>query len=103
MDGDAQFLSELAAMFVEDYPRLIEEARTAILQNDHSGLERAAHTLKGRLAFFGVSRIRDQILGLEMMGRQKDLILAPKALSWIEAEMESVLPEFKSLIRERSA
>jgi len=103
VDGDAQFLSELAAMFVEDYPRLIEEARTAILQNDHSGLERAAHTLKGRLAFFGVSKIRDQILGLEMMGRENDLPPAPKALSAIETEMDSILPEFESLIRERPA
>ncbi len=103
VDNDLQLLSELAAMFVQDYPRLIEEARNSILQNEPSIVERAAHTLKGRLAFFGIARLRDQLAGLEMMGRDHDLSRAGAELDKIEAEMQSVLMEFEALIRELKA
>ena len=102
VDGDLQLLSELAALFVQDYPRLVAEARESIRQNDHPGLERAAHTMKGRFAFFGITKMRDRTLDLEMMGRNQDLTGALQALTAIETEMSAILPEFVSLIRGRS-
>jgi HPt (histidine-containing phosphotransfer) domain-containing protein len=99
VDGDRQFLVELAALFVQDYPRLRDEARESILKGDHSCLERVAHTLKGRLAFFGVQQGREQATALEMMGRMGDLSRANQALADVEREMESVLLEFESLCR----
>jgi HPt (histidine-containing phosphotransfer) domain-containing protein len=102
VDNDTQLLSELASMFVQDYPRLMEEARNSILQNNCSELERAAHTLKGRLAFFGIGFLRDQLLNLEMMGRHNDLTRAHQALTEIELEMKSILPEFELLILEQN-
>ncbi len=103
VDGDSQLLSELAAMFVQDYPRLLEEARKSILQNESSGLERAAHTLKGRLAFFGITKLRDRIARLEEMGRDCDLSKAAQALDEIETGMKHILTEFEMLIRELNA
>ncbi len=102
VDGDSQLLSELAAIFLQDYPRLIEDTRGSILQNDYSALERAAHTLKGRLAFFGVASLRDLVSGLELMGREQDLTGATQVLTKIEAEMTSILSEFEALVREQS-
>jgi two-component system, sensor histidine kinase and response regulator len=99
VDGDRQFLAELAALFVQDYPRLRDEARESILKGDHSSLERAAHTLKGRLAFFGIRKAREQAIALEMMGRTGDLSRAQQVLADVEREMESVLLEFESLSR----
>ena len=103
VDGDSQLLSELAAIFVQDYPRLVEDARLSILQSDYSGLEIAAHTLKGRLAFFGIVALRDQVSGLEKMGRDQNLTEARQALTEIEMEMKSVLSEFDALIREQNS
>ena len=99
--GDREFLSELASMFVQDYPRWVDEAGEAILEKNHVVLERAAHTLKGRLAFFGIAKLRDQLAELEKMGREQDLSQALPALIYIKAEMEAILPEFKPLIREQ--
>ncbi len=99
VDGDWQFLAELSTMFLQDYPRLMEEARDSIQQKDHSSLERAAHTLKGRLAFFGIRKARERILELEMMGRNNDLTLAGQTLAEVEAEIAPILPEFESVIR----
>jgi HPt (histidine-containing phosphotransfer) domain-containing protein len=101
-DGDRQLLAELSAMFLQDYPRLLDEARDSILQKDHSGLERAAHTLKGRLAFFGICRAHEQVLELEMMGRHRDLTRARQALAEVETEMEGILAELEALAREQS-
>jgi HPt (histidine-containing phosphotransfer) domain-containing protein len=101
VDGDSQLLRELAEMFLEDYPRLIEDARDSILQSDHSRLERIAHTLKGRLAFFGIARLRDRISELESMGREHDMTHAGRSLAEIEIEMNLVLSEFEALIREQ--
>jgi two-component system, sensor histidine kinase and response regulator len=101
VDGDSEFLSELAGMFVQDYPRLIEESRDGILQANCAVVERAAHTLKGRLAFFGITRLRDKLMSLESMGREHDLSRAPQLLADIETAMKSILLEFEALTREQ--
>jgi HPt (histidine-containing phosphotransfer) domain-containing protein len=102
VDGDMQLLAELAALFVQDYPRLMEEMRSSISTADSSTLERAAHTLKGRLAFFGIQKAREQASELEMLGRTQNLTHAAQSLAKIEAEMESILPEFEALAREQN-
>ena len=99
--GDIQFLAELAELFLQDYPRLMEEMRHSILQSNHSDLERAAHTLKGRLAFFGLNAMRDKAFGLEMMGRERNPTNTIQALAEMESAMEGILPEFASLVREQ--
>ncbi|HTY64255.1 MAG TPA: Hpt domain-containing protein [Acidobacteriota bacterium] len=101
VDGDIQFLAELAELFLQDYPRLVEEMRRAILQNNHSELERAAHTLKGRLAFFGLNAMRDRLFTLETMGRERDSASTKQVLAEIESAMGRILPEFTILVREQ--
>jgi len=97
VDGDRELLSELAVMFLEDYPRSIEEAQTSILNRDPACLERVAHTLKGRLAFFGIHKARSQVEELEIMGREKNLAGAWKTLEEIKIAMEEVLLAFQSM------
>lgn len=101
VDGDRELLSELVAMFLEDYPRSIEEAQNSILNRDSACLERVAHTLKGRLAFFGVRKARSQVEELEAMGREKNLAGAWKTLEELKAAMEEVLGAFQSISQER--
>jgi HPt (histidine-containing phosphotransfer) domain-containing protein len=99
--GDPQFLAELASVFLQDYPRLLNSARESIRQGDSLTLEREAHTLKGRLAFFGIPALRDKALDLEKMGRSRDLTGAGQKLAEIEGDMEEVLREFEALAREQ--
>jgi two-component system sensor histidine kinase/response regulator len=99
VDGDRQLLAELSVMFLQDYPRLLAEARSSIQIGDGVGLERAAHTLKGRLAFFGIDKGRERALELEMIGRKNELAFAEQRLAEFESEIASILPEFESLSR----
>lgn len=100
VDGDVELLGELAAMFVKDYPRFLSAARDAIEKGDCATLEREAHTLKGRLAFFGVSAARDKALALETAGRRSDPAAASQILAELESAMACVLPELEALCGE---
>jgi len=102
VDGDRQLLAELAELFLQDYPRLLEEIRDSIPKADFATLERGAHTLKGRLAFFGIQRIRQMAMALEEMGKTHDIAHAGQSLVAIQNEMEGILPEFVSLSREQN-
>ena len=102
VDGDLQFLAELAELFLQDYPRLLEELRHSVLSEDYSNLERAAHTLKGRLAFFGLNTLRDKLFGLEMMGRERNSANIGPVLADIEFAVARILPEFALLVREQA-
>jgi HPt (histidine-containing phosphotransfer) domain-containing protein len=99
--GDRQLLAELCRIFLQDCPHLLDTARESIKNADPLGLERAAHTLCGRLAFFGLVEARERALKLEMTGRKKDLNRALEAFAGIETEMESLLPQFDSFAREQ--
>jgi two-component system, sensor histidine kinase and response regulator len=101
VDNDRRLLAELASMFTQDCPRLAIKMRESMDRKDFSELERAAHTLKGRLAFFGVHDIRDKALRLETMGRLQVLDGAPELLAEIEAEINRIIPEFDALSREQ--
>jgi HPt (histidine-containing phosphotransfer) domain-containing protein len=97
VDGDEALLAELAAMFVEDYPRLIGELSNSIENGDHVLVERTAHTLKGRLAFFGMVKQRERALKLEISGRQRELAEAQNVLADLDHGMQIVMPEFRAL------
>jgi HPt (histidine-containing phosphotransfer) domain-containing protein len=101
VDGDLQLLAELAAMFVQDYPRMVEEVRDSIGREAPSDLESAAHTLKGRLAFFGMKNGQDQALILEMMGREHNLTGVRQALAKLELAVEDSLPSLERLAKEK--
>jgi HPt (histidine-containing phosphotransfer) domain-containing protein len=101
VDNDRKLLAELAAMFSQDSPGLLLKARDAIMGDDSSVLERVAHTLKGRLAFFGIDFLRDKASRLETMGRLRVLDDAQELLAEIQAEIERILPEFDALSREQ--
>jgi len=101
VDGDTQLLSELAEMYVQDFPRMAEDLREGILHSDYASVERIAHTLKGRLAFFGINALRDQLSDLERMGRDQNLTVALELLTSIKVGMDPILSEFEALIREQ--
>jgi HPt (histidine-containing phosphotransfer) domain-containing protein len=103
VDGDNHLLGELASIFLQEYPHLLDEMRDSIARDDRTALERAAHTLKGRVAFFGINNVRDQAMELEMIGRVGNLEGARNKLADIETQMERIIPELGLLALEQRA
>jgi PAS domain S-box-containing protein len=56
LDGDAELLLELAALFVRDGPQLWQELSDALAADDRARSQRAVHSLKGVLVNFGAAR-----------------------------------------------
>jgi HPt (histidine-containing phosphotransfer) domain-containing protein len=98
--GDVEFLQELAGIFVEDCPKLLEGIRSAISSGDARGLEHAAHTLKGSVSNFGAERARAAACRLEMLGRTGDLTPAPEACSALEREIGRFTDALNALARQ---
>jgi HPt (histidine-containing phosphotransfer) domain-containing protein len=73
VEGDAALLERMARIFREQSRRLIEELKVAIEQGDASGVNEAAHALKGSLAYWCQGEAFEIARRLEAKGRTGDL------------------------------
>jgi PAS domain S-box-containing protein len=53
LGGDEELFAEVAALFLSDAPRMVEDIRRAAEAGDPATLQRAAHTLKGAAGYVG--------------------------------------------------
>lgn len=79
LGGDRNILVELAKMFAEDSPGLIEAIKQGIQHASYSDAGRAAHSLRGLAANFGaarsIHRLRDLEAALAQGDRESSLTL----------------------------
>jgi two-component system, sensor histidine kinase and response regulator len=88
VDGDEDFLRELAGIFRDDCPRSLAAIQAAIDRADYPVVERLAHTLKGAASNFYAKRTVAAAFSLEtaaaarnlaeMTTAQQDLVSATK-------------------------
>ena len=88
--GDEELLREIAGLFLEEYPSLLEEIRVAIEKADGDALERSAHSLKGAVANFEADLAFQAASRLETLGRNKNLDRAPSGLAELEAVLRAL-------------
>jgi two-component system sensor histidine kinase/response regulator len=77
--GDVELLRELIEVFLQDCPRMMEEASEAMQAGDVAKLKRAAHSLKGSVGILGARAAFEAALRLETLTRQGDLSQAEAA------------------------
>jgi HPt (histidine-containing phosphotransfer) domain-containing protein len=87
LGGDQNLLRELVDVFQLDCPRLMTEMRAAIQAGDAAGLNEAAHSMKGMVAFFDVRSLTATALHLEALGRAGNLSQAADVLADLEREV----------------
>jgi PAS domain S-box-containing protein len=71
--GDPELLRELTGVFLQDCPRMMEEAREALRDGDILKLKRAAHSIKGAAGILGGKLVFEAAMRLETIARQGDL------------------------------
>jgi len=95
--GDTELLKEIAVLFLDTYPEVLEEIRTATQQGDAQMLERSAHGLKGSVANFGAAAAVDAARQLENMGRTRQMDEASQGLRNLELALAGLRPELEAL------
>ncbi len=98
VEGDQALLRELIQLFLDDYPKTMEELRTAISQGDLRSLERHAHTLKGSASNFEAIPAVTAGLQLETSGYQKDLTNVAQQMKDLEAALADLHVELQAFL-----
>jgi len=94
VEGDRELLSELARVFVDDYPTRVTELREALTVGDATRIERAAHALKGAVANFRAVSAQRLAQELETAGREACLDGAARVLAQLEHELDRMAAFF---------
>ena len=92
VDGDKEFLGELAELFYESSEEMITELREAIAAGDSELLERHSHSLKGAVSNFGAFRAQNLSFEMEKIGKNGGVDGASDILDKLVAEL-AVLKE----------
>ena len=90
LDGDHQLLREVAELFCQDAPLLLEDIRNSITVADARSLERSAHALKGALGNFGATRAVGLALELESMGHDGETGHCQSAFDQLSKEVDEI-------------
>ena len=91
VDGDIQLLQEVAELFCEDAPSMLEGIRDSIMRDDAGSLERGAHALKGDVSNFGAKQAWECALQLEMLGRDGEMGQASSAFDQLDQEINGLM------------
>lgn len=103
VDGDREFLNEIVLLFLQDYPKALEEIRAAIARQDPQAVTFFANSLRGSLSNFSATPAVNAALQLETLGRQGDLSTAQSALTQLEESIAELKPALASLVMENAA
>lgn len=98
MGGDAALMRELAGMFLEQAPGLLDAVRRAAASGDGAALERSAHQLKGAVANFSAHDAVSAAERLERAGRDGDQAFVPPGLARLEAELDRLTTALRGFV-----
>ncbi len=92
VNGDREILKSVVDAFLEESPQLLDRMRIAIESGDADALQRAAHTMKGSLRFFGVAHAAELAWQLETAGKTNALADAPNLFQQLETLARTLEP-----------
>lgn len=98
VQDDCVLLGEITQAFLEEVPRLVRQLHVSLAGQDGPTFQRAAHTLKSSLRYFGASEAFDVAYELECIGRDARFTDAPELLAKVEVELEQIEPELQSFL-----
>ncbi len=95
--GSIETLKEIVELFATESAKLMKRIQDAIAIQDASGLQRAAHTLKGSIRVFGAERAATVAQRLEKLGNDKNFDGAEEVWALLAEEVERLLPMLAEL------
>jgi HPt (histidine-containing phosphotransfer) domain-containing protein len=97
IDEDEALIRELVALYLEDTPKQIANARQALAIADAKELGRIAHTLKGSSLYYGAKRMSRVCKELESACAQSELAEANGLIKEMAKEFDRVKDALQSM------
>jgi PAS domain S-box-containing protein len=97
--GDVDLLRELAAIFVDEWPRWHAALREGMANNDAGLVQRTAHTVKGSLGTFAAGVAHAAAWELEKRAAGGNLTEGPAALDRLDREISNLIPPLTAFAR----
>ena len=103
LEGDIEFLQESLETLQNESPDLLRSIRDALLQSDASGIQAAAHTLKGMVSNFCAVPAFEAAARLEAIAKDAHLHLAADQLTLLEFEIERLRESLQQFVTSQDA
>ncbi|MCK5541449.1 MAG: Hpt domain-containing protein [Desulfobacterales bacterium] len=84
MDNDMELIRECFDEFRNDWPKAFGDVTKAVTEKDASGLDEAAHKLKGTLRYLAAEQASQAAYELELAGKEQNLEDLDTKLSILE-------------------
>jgi two-component system sensor histidine kinase/response regulator len=101
-DGDWNFFKEVVEIFLDDYPRLLDDLRKSLKGGDCDMFMRSAHSLKGMLRNFRAEIAAEVAYDLEKKGKKADLNGAQADIESLAAQIAEVDKALRIMIEQQS-
>ncbi len=97
VDGDIEMLGEIAELFFEEAPLLLERLEAAVAEGDQESAKREAHSFKGASGNMGAKRVQLIALESEMSAKNGDIEFVRLMLPLLKAELDAFRSEYESI------
>ena len=101
IDGDETLLLELMGIFLEETPKQLMVLENAMLASNFEDIYRAAHTLKGELAYLALSEAAEKAKHLEMLAQEHNLEDLPAAIASLKQDLADVAAAMSLTLSDR--
>ena len=96
-DGDEELIGEIVEVFEMTYPEAFTALKNALDQQNWKEVELHAHTLKGMVANFFASELKDACFSLEQIGRDGGGQETGGHLNVLEEKLPQMMEELKKI------
>jgi two-component system, sensor histidine kinase and response regulator len=98
INGDQRLLNDIAVIFQNDGPRLLESLNSAVNAHDVIRTETSAHALKGIAANVGGLRVERAALAVEDAARANQMELATIATQCLKTEVDRLVDALERMM-----
>jgi HPt (histidine-containing phosphotransfer) domain-containing protein len=98
--GDADLVREMAELFVDECPRMLQQIRDALAQRDTKLLSQSAHFLRGSLVNFTDGPAVQALSEIEEACRGDDIQRAALAWDQLQEHLGRITPVLRSFARQ---
>lgn len=96
--GDSDLIKTMLNMFHEDYPKRVNDLKSALDEGNATHVQRVAHTIKGCAGNLGGMQASAAALEVELLGRSGDLSQGRAAVTKLEESIDELFAALESLV-----